>query len=39
MKDLVLEKVPGILNLLVNPNEKLRLEFSHPETLIYQEKE
>lgn len=28
-------KEPGILNLLVNPNKNIELEFSHPETLIY----
>lgn len=26
---------PGVLNLLINPNKKIELEFSHPETLIY----
>ena len=26
---------PGILNLLVNPKKNIKLEFSHPETLIY----
>lgn len=30
-------KEPGVLNLLVNPDKKLVLNFSHPETLIYQE--
>lgn len=29
-------KVPGILNLLLNPNKKITLVFSHLETLIYQ---
>lgn len=29
---------PGVLNLLLNPNKNIKLEFSHPETLIYQEK-
>ncbi len=28
---------PGVLNLLTNPNKKIRFQFSHPETLIYQE--
>lgn len=28
---------PGVLNLLVNPNKKIKFVFSHPETLIYQE--
>ena len=28
-------KEPGILRLLVNPNKNIKLEFSHPETLIY----
>lgn len=28
---------PGVLNLLVNPNKKIRFTFSHPETLIYSE--
>ena len=28
---------PGVLNLLINPNKKIRFHFSHPETLIYQE--
>ena len=27
-------KEPGTLNLLINPKKKLKLEFSHPETLI-----
>ena len=27
----------GILNLLINPNKKIKFNFSHPETLIYQE--
>ena len=31
-------KEPGVLSLLVNPNKNLVLNFSHPETLIYQEK-
>lgn len=26
---------PGVLNLLTNPNKKIVLNFSHPETLIY----
>lgn len=26
---------PGVLNLLINPNKKIKLVFSHPETLIY----
>ena len=25
---------PGVLNLLINPNKNIKLEFSHPETLI-----
>ena len=28
---------PGVLNLLINPHKKIRFQFSHPETLIYQE--
>ena len=28
-------KEQGILNLLVNPNKNIKLVFSHPETLIY----
>ena len=28
-------KEEGVLNLLLNPNKKITLEFSHPETLIY----
>lgn len=28
-------KEKGTLNLLLNPNKNVRLEFSHPETLIY----
>lgn len=28
---------PGVLNLLINPNKKIVFNFSHPETLIYQE--
>lgn len=28
---------PGVLNLLINPNKQIKLHFSHPETLIYQE--
>ena len=28
-------KEPGVLNLLINPNKNISLEFSHPETLIY----
>lgn len=31
-------KEPGVLSLLVNPNKNLVLNFSHQETLIYQEK-
>lgn len=31
-------KEPGVLSLLVNPNKNLSLNFSHPETLIYQER-
>lgn len=31
-------KEPGVLSLLVNPNKDMTLNFSHPETLIYQEK-
>lgn len=31
------KKVSGTLNLLLNPDKKLELVFSHPETLIYQE--
>ena len=27
----------GILNLLVNPNKRIKFVFSHPETLIYKE--
>lgn len=30
-------KEPGIMNLLLNPTKKLKLEFSHPETLLYEE--
>ena len=26
---------PGVLNLLINPNKNIKLNFSHPETLIY----
>lgn len=26
---------PGVLNLLINPNKKIKFVFSHPETLIY----
>jgi ribosomal-protein-alanine N-acetyltransferase len=26
---------PGILNLLINPRKRIKLVFSHPETLIY----
>lgn len=29
------EKEPGIINLLINPDKKLILNFSHPESLIY----
>ena len=28
-------KEPGVLNLLLNPKKQLTLNFSHPETLIY----
>ena len=28
-------KEPGVLNLLLNPQKQLTLNFSHPETLIY----
>ena len=28
-------KEPGVLNLLLNPNKQIVLNFSHPETLIY----
>jgi ribosomal-protein-alanine N-acetyltransferase len=28
-------KESGTLNLLLNPNKKINLKFSHPETLIY----
>lgn len=28
---------PGVLNLLLNPNKSIKLIFSHPETLIYEE--
>ena len=28
-------KEPGVLRLLLNPNKDIKLEFSHPETLIY----
>ena len=31
------ENQPGVLNLLVNPNKKIKFVFSHPETLIYSE--
>lgn len=27
---------PGILTILINPKKNIKLEFSHPETLIYQ---
>ena len=30
-------KESGILNLLLNPNKTIKLNFSHPETLIYDE--
>lgn len=30
-------KEPGVLNLLINPNKNIKLVFSHPETLIYEE--
>lgn len=30
-------KEPGVLNLLINPNKYLKLDFSHPETLIYKD--
>ena len=29
---------PGVLNLLLNPNKKIKLAFSHIETLIYNER-
>ncbi len=29
-------KEKGILSLLLNPNKQIKLEFSHPETLIYE---
>lgn len=32
-------KESGVLNLLINPNKKIKLVFSHPETLIYSEDE
>ena len=28
-------KEPGVLSLLINPNKDVKFEFSHPETLIY----
>ena len=31
-------KEESILNLLINPNKKIKFNFSHPETLIYEEK-
>ena len=31
------KKEPGILSLLLNPNKDIKLEFSHPETLIYKQ--
>ena len=31
-------KEPGVLNLLLNPNKTFKLNFSHPETLIYKQK-
>ena len=30
-------KEPGVLNLLVNPKKKIVFQFSHPETLIYEQ--
>lgn len=30
-------KEQSVLNLLINPNKNIKLVFSHPETLIYQE--
>ena len=30
-------KEPGVLNLLKNPNKRIKFKFSHPETLIYNE--
>ena len=30
-------RVPGVLNLLKNPNKDISFVFSHPETLIYEE--
>ena len=29
---------PGVLMLLINPHKKVKLEFSHPETLIWEDK-
>ena len=31
------KKEPGVLNLLLNPYKDIRLTFSHPETLIYEQ--
>ena len=31
-------KQPGVLMLLINPNKEVKLEFSHPETLIWEGK-
>ena len=31
-------KEGGVLNLLINPNKKIVFNFSHPETLIYNQK-
>lgn len=28
---------PSVMNLMLNPNKKIKLVFSHPETLIYRE--
>ena len=35
MDTLMGTKEPGVLNLLLNPKKQLTLNFSHPETLIY----
>lgn len=31
------ENQPGVMSFLVNPNKIIKFEFSHPETLIYEE--
>lgn len=31
-------KEPGVLSLLINPNKDIRFVFSHPETLIYEDR-